>query len=95
MTILCLRLNDGAELIAEVEETPTGYIAKDVLQLLSVHDEDNGQLKMAIVPFAPHTTGQFAIPFGMAIAGFPNDDVENMYKQRFGKIITPKSKIVL
>ena len=94
-TTLILKLNDGTELIASVEEKDGIYMCSDILQIMKVPDEATQQVRMALMEFMPYSDGNVAIPTNMAILATPSEDFENHYKERFGKIIAPSSKIIL
>jgi hypothetical protein len=91
-----MKLISGEELIATVTEDSGQYIATDVLQIMSVPDEQTSTMRMGLVDFMPYSNGKgIAIPAAMCIVSFPSEDFLNHYKQKFGRIITPSSKIQL
>ena len=90
-----LKLNDGTELLATAEEKTGVYMCTDVIQIITQPDSSTGQMKMGFADFMPYSTGQFAIPTNMAILTTPSEELNNFYAQRFGKIITSPSKIIL
>lgn len=94
-TTLILKLNDGTELIASVEEKDGIYMCCDVLQIVKVPDRETQEMRMALMDFMPYSDNNIAIPTNMAILATPNEDFENHYKERFNHIITPSSKIIL
>lgn len=90
-----LKLNDGTELLATAAEKDGIYMCNDVIQIMAVPDQETGQMKMGFADFMPYSTGQFAIPTNMAILSTPSEELDNFYRERFGKIITKSSKIIL
>lgn len=90
-----LKLNDGTELLASAVEKDGVYMCNDVIQIMAVPDQSTGQLKMGFADFMPYSTGQFAIPTNMAILSTPSEELDNFYREKFGKIITNSSKIIL
>lgn len=90
-----LKLNDGTELLATAAEKDGIYMCSDVLQIITAPDPESGQMKMGFADFMPYSTGQFAIPTNMAILSTPSEDLDNFYRERFGKIITTSSKIIM
>lgn len=93
-TTLCIRLSDGTELIADSTHLENDFVLTNVLQLLSVPDEQNQTMRMAVVPFMPYTNGEFVVPGNLAIVSMPSDELEKMHRERFGKIIIAKSSII-
>lgn len=94
-TTLILKLNDGTELIASVEEKDGIYLCSDARQIMKVPDQESQQMHMALTEFMPYSDGNIAIPTNMAILATPKDDFENYYKELCGLIITPSSKIIV
>lgn len=90
-----LKLSDGTELLTTAEDKNGVYMCSDVLQIVTVPDEKSGQMKMGFADFMPYSSGQFAIPTNMAILTTPTEELDNFYRERFGKIITASSKIVI
>jgi pyrrolidone-carboxylate peptidase len=90
-----LKLNDGTEILATAEEKNGVYICTDVLQIVSEPDATTGQMRMGFMEFMPYSSGQIAIPTNMAILTTPSEDLDNFYREKFGKIITTQSKIIL
>jgi len=95
MTILCLKLASGQELIAECEQMEIGYIAKEAIEIFQIPNEDGKTQSFGFAPFCPYTKGEFIIPFAMAITSFPSEELETAHKERFSKIILPPSSIIV
>lgn len=95
--ILILKLNSGEEIITEAHEANGVYVCENPLLIITAPDEEEGQMRMGLVPFLPFadTSKGVAIPTNMAILALPTDDLANHYKQKFGKIITPPSQKII
>lgn len=91
-----LKLNDGTELLLTIDhKSNQSYICTDIIQILTAPDSATGQMKIGFADFMPYSNGQLEIPIGMAILSAPSDELDNFYREKFGKIITNSNKIVL
>lgn len=98
--IQILKLTDGTELIATIEEAieaPHVYLCTDILQIVSQPDPKSGQMNLALADWMPYAdkTQPAIIPSSIAIVAFPSEDFTNHYRQHFGRIITPSKKLIL
>lgn len=94
--ILILALVSGEHLMGEVTESNGAYICADIVQIVT-QDVGDGKAQMGFFPYMPyadHDRG-IDIPTNLASIAFPSESLENHYKERFGKIITPQSKIIV
>jgi len=92
MTPLILRLTDGTTLIAKVKETPNvGYFCTNVLEITMTNENDPNKVFISLHPFMVYTVPDagFHIPFNMAAAALPNDELLDNYNKFFSPIILP------
>lgn len=95
--VLILGLVSGEHLIATVEERQGAYLCSNVLQIVTDPDVNTGQVRMGLMPYMPYADPDsgFAVPTNMAIMAVPSEDLLNHYNERFAKIITPSTKIIV
>lgn len=93
--IVLLKLNDGTELIGDVEEGEGIYAATNIAQIVT--REQNGTMSIGLVPFMPYIAknAPTLIPTNMAIIAEAGSDIVDHYTRMFSSIITPPSKIIL
>lgn len=91
---LIVILPSGEHIIGEVIEKNGAYVVTDPLHILSEPDTSTGQMRIAFVPYMPYSCGSFVVPTGIAGITEPTDELRDYYSQKFGKIITPPSKII-
>lgn len=94
---LILILNNGDQLIASVHEQNGAYVCEDVLSIIVQPDQESGRMQMGLIGYLPYAdmSAGIAIPTHMVIIAVPGNDLKTHYNQKFSKIITPTSKIIL
>lgn len=92
--ILIVILPSGEHIIGDVIEKNGAYVVTDPLQILSQPDEASGQMRVGFVPYMPYSGGSFIIPTGVTGIAEPTEELRGYYSEKFGKIITPTSKII-
>ena len=93
---LIIKLLDGTELLCTAKENPGAYFCTDILQIITDIDE-NGNGRMGLAEFMPYADSDagFAVPSSIACIALPNQELQDHYNKRFGKIITPPTKLKL
>ena len=93
MNIKCLVLNNGQEIIAQVEETdvkePDLYTIKEPISILLVPSQ-SGQVSIQFIPYLPYSENRvFKIRRCHVFSIFkPNTEISNKYSQMYGSGIT-------
>ncbi len=94
--VVILRMPDGVEILATVVENAGSYFCRDIIQIITDVDE-RGQGRMGFMEFMPYADKEagFAVPSSIASIAFPSKELLDHYNERFGKIITPSTKLKL
>lgn len=90
--IMVLKLSSGEEILSEVDNSiEFSYLLINPMLIMQDYDDATGKMRMGFMPFMPYVDGPIGVPTNMAIVGTPTEQLENSYKERFGKIITPST----
>ena len=88
MTLTCVRLVAGEEIIGEVEERDEGLLIENPAAIHIIPNESMGktQMRFGLLPWLPYSADKkFGIPWDKVITCHsPNIDLTNNYNSMFG-----------
>ena len=98
MTVKAVKLISGEELVGEVlHEDEKEIVLKNVLAILIQRDQ-NGNLGVGFVPFAPYLGRDASFEFALDKLHFVKEvdtQMANQYNSIFGGIVTPPKTLIL
>lgn len=98
MTVKAVKLVSGEELIGEVHHEEEGEISlKNVLAIM-IRQNQQGDLTVGFVPFAPYLGKGATFDFKLSQLIFAkevDDQMANQYNSIFGNVVVPPKQILL
>lgn len=86
MTILVIKFVTGEDVICEAAATPHGYLELTNAMTLIARQDESGQVRMGMVPFAPYSSEKTIRVYPHAIMADyePALELMNQYNRAFG-----------
>ena len=86
MSVKCVRLTNGEEIIAEVSELPDGKIGLRKPANIFLQPDNQGNVKVALMPLFPYAEKpEFVFPSSIVVTIFPpSNALYNEYNRAFG-----------
>lgn len=90
-----LGLNNGTEIVADVEIDGASFIVTNALEIMRQMD-DTGAMRMGLAPWMPYAKQDgISVPLATTIIAVPGDELLAAHKRAFSKIITADSSLIL